>query len=112
MRHWYLLARCGRRAERRASVPASSIIARAGDGPCDSLSSAGREKMFWLGLIEAVPLFTGGIFAADTDSALKGAGFAIAGVAVSILACWCLRHQTPDTRVEFSMQPKADGERA
>ena len=70
--------------------------------------------MFWLGLAEAVPLFTGGVFAAYADTAEGTAGFAVGAVVVCIIVCWCLRHQIPDTKIELSaprhLRSEVDGE--
>ena len=57
--------------------------------------------MFWLGAVEFVPLITGGIVAAYSDSALVAAACAGAAILLTAIVCWCLRHQTPETRIEF-----------
>ena len=57
--------------------------------------------MFWLGAAESVPLITGGIVAAYSGSALVAAACAAGAILLTAIVCWCLRHQTPETRIEF-----------
>lgn len=57
--------------------------------------------MFWLGAVESVPLITGGIVAAYWDSALVAAACAGGAFLLTAIVCWCLRHQTPETRIEL-----------
>ncbi len=102
MRHWYLLAESSLGAHRHQCASDSAIIADRGRAPSESLSRAEREKMFWLGLVECAPLFIGGIFAAYADTGASRTILAAGAVAVTIIICWCLRHQTPSTRIEFT----------
>jgi hypothetical protein len=105
MLHWYRLAHqtLGRHAPAGASD--SGLVAHGGSSPTASLSQREREKLFWLGLIEAAPLFAGGVFSIYTDSsaqAMIAAIVAIVAIALTSITCWCLRHQVPLTRIEFS----------
>ena len=103
MRHWYLLADRSFHAHRRCRIAESAIVAHRGKSPFASLSPAERQKMLWLGLVESVPLFTGGIFAAYADRAATSAGLAAGAILLCIAICWCLRHQNPATRIELSL---------
>ena len=102
MRHWYLLAESSLGAHRHQCASDSAIVAHHGPHPCESLSSTQRAKMFWLGLVESTPLFTGGMFAAYSDSVASSSGWATGAIISTIILCWCLRHQTPDTRIELT----------
>ena len=57
--------------------------------------------MFWLGAVECIPLLAGGIIAAFSDTAIAVAACAGGAILLTAIICWCLRHQTPDTRIEF-----------
>ena len=107
MRHWFLLAECTLTTGRRSHASESALIADHGGTPCESLSPAQRAKMFWLGAVEAIPLFTGGLVAAHSDSALVAAACAGGAILLTAIICWCLRHQTPDTRIEFAPAARA-----
>jgi hypothetical protein len=102
MRHWYLLIESRSKPDQRHCASDAAIVAGRERDPCDGLSPAQRTKMFWLGLVEAIPFVTGGIFAAFSDTVASAAGWAAAALATTAFVCWCLRHQTPDTRIEFS----------
>ena len=61
-----------------------------------------REKMLWLGLVESASLFIGGTVAAYADSVVWSNIWAAGAVAVTIILCFCLRHSTPDSKIEFA----------
>ena len=113
MLHWYRLVRATRQ-ERSHSTPPSQLIAR-GPVPKDSaladlpeerltasLTPEEREKLFWLGLIEAAPLFAGGAFSLYTDSKLHTIIAAFVAIALTSIICWFLRNKTPLTRIELT----------
>src|SRR4051812_35172208 len=100
MRHWYLLAKSALAIERSPGRCDAAIIAGYDRGPCESLSPAQRTKMFWLGAVESIPLVAGGIIAAFSDTSTAGAGCAGGAILLTAIVCWCLRHHTPDTRIE------------
>jgi hypothetical protein len=75
--------------------------------PIASLSPEERKKLFWLGLVESVPLLGGGVFSIYTDSKVLAIVAAFIAIALTGVVCWCLRHQTPLTRVEMT-QKKSD----
>ena len=61
--------------------------------------------MFWLGLVEATPLFAGGALSIFSETVAGSTGWAVGAILITVIICWCLRHQTPDTRIELtSMQ--------
>ena len=101
MRHWFLLTQSTLATERRRRPSDAAIIAGHGRTPCESLSPAQRTKMFWLGAVESVPLLAGGIIAAFSDTAVAATACAGGAILLTAIICWCLRHQTPDTRIEF-----------
>jgi hypothetical protein len=57
--------------------------------------------MFWLGALECIPLLAGGIMAAFFDTAIAAAVCAAGAIFLTGTICWCLRRQTPETRIEF-----------
>ena len=67
-----------------------------------SLTSEQLQKLFWLGFIEAAPLFAGGGYSIHTGSKLHAIIGVLVGIALTSIICWCLRHQTPLTRIEFT----------
>jgi len=82
--------------------------------PTASLSPELREKLFWLGLIEATPLFAGAIFSVFTDSEPQAVVAALVALVFTALVCWLLRNHVPPTRIELappgpnqSLQPTA-----
>jgi len=82
--------------------------------PTASLSPELREKLFWLGLIEATPLFAGAIFGIFTDSEPQAVVAALVALVLTALVCWLLRNHVPPTRIELappgpnqSLQPTA-----
>ena len=70
--------------------------------PAASLSPQQRQKLFWLGLIEAGPLFAGGAFSICTDSNRQAVIAALVAMVLPALICWLLRDQVPPTRIELS----------
>src|SRR5438128_259153 len=115
MLHWYRLAQATR-AERRCSPAAhSQLIAGdpsvpSGSTPAEqretlltaSLTPEQRQKLFWLGFIEAAPLLAGAGFSIRADSAAQSVIAAVVGLALTALICWLLRSQVPLTRIELS----------
>ena len=83
-----------RTRDARAKIP--------GFWPTESLSPQQRQKFFWLGLIEAVPLFAGGAFSICTDSNRQAVIAALVAMVLTALICWLLRDQVPPTRIELS----------
>ena len=82
--------------------------------PTESLSPQQRQRFFWLGLIEAVPLIAGGVFSSCTDSNRQTLIAALVAMVLTALLCWRLRDQVPPTRIELtasepnqSLQPTA-----
>jgi hypothetical protein len=73
--------------------------------PGDELPPQDRARMFRLGMIEALPLVAGGVFATFSTTWLDGLFCAAGAIPLSLLLCWCLRHQTPDTRIEIAATP-------
>lgn len=116
MLHWYRFVQLGRKERSYTSGEHSHLIAHRGGSPTASLSDQQREKLFWLGLIEAVPLFGGGVFSIYADSNMQAIIAAVVAVVLTALICWLLRHHVPSTRIELStqrpnpaMQPTASG---
>ena len=119
MLHWYRLVQLGREERFHTSGEQSHLVAGRGDLPTASLSDQQREKLFWLGLIEAVPLFGGGVFSIFADSNMQAIVAAVVAVVLTLLVCWLLRHHVPSTRIQLStqrpnpaMQPTASGRTA
>lgn len=112
MRHWFLLARSTLATERRHRLSDSALIAGHGRTPYESLSPAQRAKMFWLGVVEFIPLLAGGIIAAFFDTAATAVACAGGAILLTAIICWCLRHQTLDTRIEFVPPRHSAGEAA
>ena len=116
MLHWYRLMRATREESSRPTAPsqliASGPLPPKGTSVADmpeqrltgSLTPEQREKLFWLGLIEATPLFAGGVFSAYTDSKLYAVIAALVAIVLTALVCWVLRDQVPLTRIELSTQ--------
>jgi hypothetical protein len=102
MLHWYRLAQLTRDERSRPSGAHSHLVAGRGSSPTGSLSRQQKEKLFWLGLIEATPLFAGGMFSVYTDSKLYAVIAALVAMLLTALVCWLLRHQVPLTRIELS----------
>jgi hypothetical protein len=104
MLHWYRLAQLSH--DERSCRPGdhSHLIATDHASPTASLSRQQRDKLFWLGVIEAIPLLAGGVFSVYTDSKLQAILAAIVAIILSALVCWLLRHQVPLTRIELSTQ--------
>jgi hypothetical protein len=102
MLHWYRLAEetLQSRTSRRAAD--SGLIAHGRSSPTASLSPQDRRKLFWLGLIEATPLFAGGVFTIYTDSSMHAMIAALIAIVLTSIVCWSLRHQTPLTGIEFT----------
>ena len=120
MLHWYRLVRATRQ-ERSHSTPPSQLIAHGPVPPKDSaladlpeerltasLTPEEREKLFWLGLIEAAPLFAGGAFSLYTDSKLHTIIAAFVAIALTSIICWFLRNKTPLTRIELTRSETHD----
>jgi len=114
MLHWYRLAHLTREEPIRTSSDHSHLIATHRGSSTGSLSPEQRHKLFWLGLIEAIPLFAGGVFSIYTDSKLLAVIAALIAIILTALVCWLLRHQVPLTRIELatprpnqSLQPTA-----
>ena len=107
MLHWYRLARLRREERSHMSGEHSHLIATHRGSPTASLSAQQRQKLFWLGLAEAVPLFVGGVFSVYTDSKLHAVTAALVAMVVTAIVCWLLRHQVPLTRIELST-PRPD----
>ena len=102
MLHWYRLAQLRREERSHTSGEHSYLIATHRGSPTASLSPQHRQKLFWLGLIEAVPLFAGAVFSIYTDSKLHAVIAAVVAMVLTALVCWLLRHQVPLTRIELS----------
>jgi hypothetical protein len=102
MLHWYRLAHLRREEPFRTSSDHSHLIATHRGSSTDSLSPEQRDKLFWLGLIEAIPLFAGGVFSIYTDSKLHAVIAALIAIILTALVCWLLRHQIPLTRIELA----------
>jgi hypothetical protein len=95
MRHWYLLAK----ELVRPNGPDVSASFVAGGGPDSYEVTDGgvKRRLFLLGVIEFLPMAGSiglGICFAPTFPV--PAAVAI-GLALSVLTCWLLRHQTPPT---------------
>jgi hypothetical protein len=109
MLHWYRLAQLRREGRSHTSDEHSHLIATHGGSSTASLSPQQRQKLFWLGLIEAAPLFAGGAFSSVTDSKLHAVIAALVAMVLTVLVCWLLRHRVPLTRIELST-PRANDE--
>jgi len=72
------------------------------------LSDREKEKLFWLGCIEGMPIAAGGLFSIFTNSKLEAAIAAFLAIALTVFISWCLRHEVPLTRIGIS-QTKPDG---
>jgi hypothetical protein len=102
MLHWYRLAQLTRDDRPHTSGDHSHLIApHPGSRPL-SLPPQQRKKLFWLGLIEATPLFAGGVFSIYTDSKLHAILAALIAIFLTALVSWLLRHHVPLTRIELS----------
>jgi hypothetical protein len=102
MLHWYRLAEHTLRSHRSSHAADSALVAHGRGSLTSSLSRREREKLFWLGLIESVPLLTGGAFSIYADSVIQIGVAAVLGIVATIVVCWFLRHHVPLTRIEFA----------
>src|SRR6266849_5565895 len=102
MLHWYRLVYQTLGHHAPAGAWDSGLVAHGGSSSTASLSQREREKLFWLGLIETAPLFAGGVFSIYTDSRVQTIVAAFIAIALTSIVCWCLRRQTPLTRIEFT----------
>ncbi len=66
--------------------------------------------MFVLGAIEVLPLGGGLGFGTYLEPSVPYPGTAAIGLALSILLCWLLRHQTPPTAIHAVPSIAANGE--
>ena len=98
MRHWYLLAKdLTRPAPRAASGATPGFVAGGGPRWSDLTPRSIRVRLFVLGAIEVLPLGGGLGFGTYLEPSVPYPGTAAIGLALSILLCWLLRHQTPPT---------------
>ena len=104
MLHWYRLVQLTREERGCASSDHSHLIANHEGSPIASLSPQQREKLFWLGLVEAMPIFAGGVFSICTNSKLMTIVAALIAMVLTAAICWFLRDQVPPTRIELSAQ--------
>jgi hypothetical protein len=81
---------------RLSIIPPDRIV------PGDELPPGDRARMFRLGLIEVLPLVSGGICVAFGTMPIDGLLCGVGAILLSLLLCWCLRHRTPDTRIELA----------
>lgn len=108
MYHWYLLIRrswaCGIRSGQRAS----HFIDGGGPdwGDCSRPSGEGW-RMAGLGAVEAVPFFACSFGGPELAPHIPTLVWLLAGVALMVLACWCLRHHTPHSPIHAVVTPAA-----
>lgn len=102
MLHWYRLARATRAERHGSSAAYDPLIPNHRASPTASLSPQQRKKLFWLGLVEAVPLTGGAVFSIYTPSRPQAMLGAVIAIVLTALVCWLLRHQVPLTRIELS----------
>ncbi len=111
MRHWYLLAKdLTRPAPRAGSGAAPAFVDGGGPRWSDVTPRSIRVRLFVLGAIEVLPLGGGlglGFYFAPS---VPYAGIAAIGLALSLLLCWLLRHQTPPTAIHAVPSTAANGE--
>jgi hypothetical protein len=106
MLHWYRLAKSTLRSHDSERTAHPALVAHSGGSLTSSLTRQQQAKLFWLGLAESVPLFSGGIFsiyAQSVGQVVVAAALAILGTSI---VCWFLRHQVPLTRIELASQTK------
>jgi hypothetical protein len=109
MLHWYRLAKQTLRSDDSEHPTHSALVAHRGGSLTSSLSRQQQAKLFWLGLIESVPLFSGGIFSIYAESVAQVAVAAALAILGTSIVCWFLRHQVPLTRIEFATLAPASG---
>ena len=94
MRHWYLLAKELTRPTSHVSLP---FVDGGGPNWSEITPPHVRLRLFVLGAVEALPLVGCLGFGSYLEPALPYLGTAAAGVVISVLLCWLLRHYTPPT---------------
>ena len=111
MRHWYLLAKdLTRPAPRAGSGARPGFVDWGGPRWSDVTPRGIRARLFFLGAIEILPLGGGLGFGTYFESTVPYAGTAAIGLALSLLLCWLLRHQTPPTVIHAVPSTAANGE--
>ena len=108
MYHWYLLCK----DLTRPASPAGSDIQPGfvvGGGPrwSDFTPHRVRLRLFILGAVEALPLGGGIGLGSYFEPAIPYSATAAVGLALSVLLCWLLRSQTPETVIHV-VQDSAD----
>ena len=111
MRHWYLLAKdLTRPAPRAGSGATPGFVDGGGPRWSDVTPRSIRVRLFILGAIEVLPLGGGLGLGIYFEPSVPYAGTAAIGLALSLLLCWLLRHQTPPTVIHAVPSTAANGE--
>jgi len=92
-----------------SSNSAVQIIAHGKGVRVGELSPGEKWRLFWLGLVEAVPASAGMAAGLTLESTFASAGVIALGVIITVIVTWLLRKKVPELPVELAESVGFDG---